>query len=387
MNLQIDPNEVGSLAQLIYGTGNSEKDQAAERQSPEGKAAVANPAGPISANTQNPIPNMAGFYNVLAGAPPEQTQPNLSLPMMSQQPQPNQPAQPQSVPVMSPQGQVPQGPDPRQLFTDPNTLLLLGASLLGRGNNETILQSAARGLLAGQEYLNAKARQGQVDQRQAALDARGNEESSARVRESNARTNASEAALQQSKDRFGLVLEADKAKLAALQQQLASAQTTDARARIQLAIDNLSLRMKEKYGDQLQQNEVDLGQARTESARATARENTAQANLTDAKAEALNSLSPEDKRRVLLGAGAKGIKDREDRYWDFVNRNARQFADPVTGAVDVDRMNEAFTKGEKVTQYDGVPQAAVKHLKNNPQLKNAFDQKYGKGAADYFLRQ
>lgn len=350
MNLQFDPTEAGALASLLTGTGGSE---AAQQQAVAATPAPVqqSPGGPISANTQNPIPNQAGFYDLLAGtaAPSPAQQQVESAPRMSRGDVKN--AAPQA-PSAAPQ----QAANPvMQLLQDPNALLLMAATMAQANPAESTLQAAGRGLMTGVQYLNAKSRQKILDQQTAAqagrqqleLDIR-EAESGARIEESKVRTAGArqqQAETEATKDQRR---RETQLKLDALEVKLGQAKTESERSRIQNQMDNIKLGYEQKYGEQLAAGKVSEQTARTRSLEAQAAENEAQAGVAKGKAEALASLPPEDRRRVMLGGAAKSLKTREDRLNEFINKNLGQYQDPRTGSINIT---------SAIADFDAVDQA------------------------------
>jgi len=385
MDLSAKPSEIGDLAKLLYGQGAS---QAPQNANPP-DAAQAAPAGPVDANTQNPIPNNQGFYNLVTGQGPATPQeqvnaPPVAAPPAQQAPPTNAASTP--VAVSTPQGQG----SAVKLFTDPNALFLMGAALGSRSNNETFLQSASRGLLAGMEYMNAKDRQAVIDQTQqnkAALEAA---ESGQRVAESKTRVAGSEQEMRVKEGMIDINKQLAMSKLDELKQRISSAGTTQEREKLQIQYDKLRNDIYKTYG--MSEAGIALaGKGAQVGGQILQNEKTgAENDLLRQKLETLKGLSPEDRSRVLLGGAARGLKTPEDRAYDFINKNAAKFTNPNTGEVDMDRALEAWRKTENVlsgkgADVSGVPQGAIDHLKKNPQLKAAFDKKYGVGAADAVL--
>lgn len=359
MNLQIDPNEAESLFSLLTGQGGSEKDLEAQVASTPAPVQPQS-AGPISANTQNPIPTQAGFYDLLAGTPQASvSQEQVESPDVRQtrgaMTSKGQPA-PQ-------QAQAAQGNPLQQIFNDPNALLLLGATLAQRGQNESVLQAAGRGLVAGAQYLNAKSRQQILDQRTAEASTRADEElalrgseSAARVAEAQTRTRGLQQQQAETEANKDSRRRETQLKIDALEVKLGQARTEAERSRIQNQMDNIKLAYEQKYGEQLAQGKLGEQNARTRSLEAQADENAAQAGFARKKTEAFEGLPKDDQRRVLLGGAARSLKTREDRLNDFVNKNLSQYQDPRTGQVNIRAALADFDEVDRAAdQAPGTP--------------------------------
>lgn len=362
MNLQIDPNEAESLFSLLTGQGGSEKDQAAQVAAAPAPVQPQS-AGPISANTQNPIPSQAGFYDLLAGTP-------QASPAQAQvEAQDVRPARGEMAKAGA-QAQKPQqaaGGGLEQILSDPTSLLLLGASLAGKGANESVIGAATRGLLTSAQYLNAKSRQQMLDQQtaqaagrqQQELDIRAGE-SAQKIKESQVRTRGLEATQAETEANKDQRRKETQLKLDALEVKLGQAKTEAERSRIQNQMDNIKLGYEQKYGEQLQQGKAAEQAARTRSLEAQATENEAQAGMTKAKQKAFESLPQDDQRRMLLGGAAKSLKTREDRLNDFINKNLGQYQDPRTGAVNVKAAIADFDEVDRAAdQQPGAPKQAT----------------------------
>src|SRR5215471_17771547 len=100
MDLSIKPGEMGDLAKLLYGQGAA---ASPDSNTPPANAQPA-PSGPVDANTQNPIPNNQGFYDLVAGNQPAPAQPQAPQAAPAQ-PQAPANAASQPVAVSTPQGQ------------------------------------------------------------------------------------------------------------------------------------------------------------------------------------------------------------------------------------------------------------------------------------------
>lgn len=360
MNLQIDPNEAESLFSLLTGQGGSEKDQAAQAAAAPAPVQPQS-AGPISANTQNPIPNQAGFYDLLAGIP-------QASPAQGQvEAQDVRPARGEMAKAGAQAQQAPQAAQGglSQILSDPTSLLLLGASLAGKGANESVIGAATRGLLTSAQYLNAKSRQQMLDQQTAAtagrqqqeLDIRAGE-SAQRVKESQVRTRGLEATQAETEANKDQRRKETQLKLDALEVKLGQAKTEAERSRISNQMDNIKLGYEQKYGERLMEGKVGEQAARTRSLEAQADENVAQAGMSRAKQKAFESLPQDDQRRMLLGGAAKSLKTREDRLNEFVNKNISQYQDPRTGAVNIKAAIADFDEVDRAgDQQPGAPKA------------------------------